>query len=555
MNKKAFAAVTMIALLGLLIPGCGTPAPESTSTPPSATAMPTQLSATPTRTPEAIEAKYTNAAWGLSMWYPEDWVYEEGESQVNFASSEQLLTGEEAETAAWIAVDPLGPAGQGSLTIDLEMVCWMILDSFAEADRDRWDISDPQPRRIGGRDGCEMTFEDRQDNIRGFVAGAANAGWGYFFYAGSPVDEWPERGPDLETMLDSVQFTTPPTPTPAPIPTATPTVPSGPIATPHALAGTPVPRPEAAISPENAQQVAQLARWGKEGTAAVESVAFSPDGRTVASGSSDGTVGLCRVSDGELLQTMEGNTSGVGAVAFSLDGQTVASRSGATVRLWRVSDGELMRTLDVDVDPPGVFVASSVALSPDWQVLASGTSGGPVQLWRVTNGELLQTLSGHMGTVTSVAFSGDGQILASASSSGGVQLRRASDGDPLRTLDVTGLGIVSHVVFSPGGDTLAAAGGHGALQLWRVTDGALLQTLEGHAELVNSLAFSPDGQILASGSSDDTVRLWRVSDGALLHTLRGHTDSVSDVAFSPDGAMLASGSLDGTIRLWGVPAE
>ena len=185
---------------------------------------------------------------------------------------------------------------------------------------------------------------------------------------------------------------------------------------------------------------------------------------------------------------------------------------------------------------------SSVAFSPDGQILASGSSDYTVCLWRVSDGALLRTLEGHADRVSSVAFSPDGQMLASGSVDT-VRLWRVSDGALLRSLEGYG-----SVAFSPDGQTLAAGSSDYTVRLWRVSDGALLRSLEGHTRLVSSVAFSPDGQILAAGGVLDTVRLWHVSDGSLLPVL-SIPEGVTDVAFSPDGQTLAIGSNDGTVRL------
>ena len=308
------------------------------------------------------------------------------------------------------------------------------------------------------------------------------------------------------------------------------------------LVSTPVPQPVAAVSPENADRVVQLARWGR-GT--INQVVFSPDGHLLAIASSLGLY----LYDAETLREVyfSETRSRVRSVAFSPDGQTLASGSeDKTVRLWRVSDGALLRTLEGHT--AGVL---SVGFSPDGQTLASGSYDGTVRLWRVSDGTLLRTLEGHTTWVRSVAFSPDGQTLASGSGDQTVRLWRVSDGALLRTLEGHTAGVLS-VAFSPDGETLASGSDASTVRLWRVSDGTLLGTLEGHTAGVLSVAFSPDGRALASGSYDGTVRLWRVSDRALLHTLSGHTDWVWSVVFSPDGRLLASGSPDGTVRLWGV---
>ena len=106
------------------------------------------------------------------------------------------------------------------------------------------------------------------------------------------------------------------------------------------------------------------------------------------------------------------------------------------------------------------------------------------------------------------------------------------------------------LVFSPDGSTLASAGREGSILLWNVSNAQLKTTINGHKKPVSTLAFSPDGRTLASGSWDDTIRLWDAETGMLRRILNGHADGVTSVAFSPDGEILASGSYDGTVRLW-----
>jgi WD40 repeat protein/subtilase family serine protease len=179
----------------------------------------------------------------------------------------------------------------------------------------------------------------------------------------------------------------------------------------------------------------------------VRSVAFSPDGSLIASGSVDYTIKLWRVSDGALVRTLTGHTSGVSSVAFSPDGSLIASGSGdRTIRLWRVSDGALVATLTGHTS--GV---SSVAFSPDGSLIASGSGDRTIRLWRVSDGALVATLTGHTSGVSSVAFSPDGSLLASGSVDRTIRLWRVSDGALVQTYDQeTGTRVLS-IQFSPNG--------------------------------------------------------------------------------------------------------
>ena len=280
---------------------------------------------------------------------------------------------------------------------------------------------------------------------------------------------------------------------------------------------------------------------------AVESVAFSPDGRTLASGSEDSTIKLWEVSTGTELRTLKWHSAGVNSVAFSPDGKTLAGGSmDKTISLWEVSSGIELRTLKGHL-----YAVSSVAFSLDGKTLASGSYDDTIKLWEVSTGTELRTLKGHSNWVFSVAFSPDGKTLASGSWDKTIKLWEVSAGTELRTLRGHS-NEVNSVTFSPDGNTLVSASIDKTVKLWEVSTGTELRTLKGHSNRVNSVAFSPDGKILGSGSFDQTVKLWEVASDTELRTLKGHLDLVNSVAFSPDGKTLASGSFDKTVKLWEV---
>ena len=309
-------------------------------------------------------------------------------------------------------------------------------------------------------------------------------------------------------------------------------------------------------------------RESKGHTDSVNSVSFSPDGSTIASGSDDDTVRLWDVNTGTHIKTLTGHTDLVRSVSFSPDGSTIASGSDDdTVRLWDVNTGTHIKTLTGHTGE-----VSSVSFSPDGSTIASGSGDGTVRLWDVNTGRHIKTLTGHTSDVLSISFSPDGQTLASGSGSlhsfspfspddNTVRLWDANTGTHIKTL--TGYtSAVNSVSFSPDGSTIASGNWDNTVRLWDADTGRHIKTLKGHIDSVWSVSFSPDGNTIASGSSTlggtigirsgtwgKTVFLWDVNTGKYIDTLIGHPDHASSVRFSPDGSTIASGG-DHTVRLW-----
>ncbi|MGH3872371.1 MAG: hypothetical protein ACRDSR_12805 [Pseudonocardiaceae bacterium] len=303
-------------------------------------------------------------------------------------------------------------------------------------------------------------------------------------------------------------------------------------------------------------------------TGPVRSVAFSPDGRTLASASADHMVRLWDVADPTrptaLGQPLTEHTDAVGSVAFSPDGRTLASSSlDRTVRLWNVSDPAHPTTLSQPLTGHESAV-NKVAFSPDGRTLASASGDKTIKLWNLSDPAhptaLGQPLTGHEGAVFTVAFSPDRRTLASGGLNQVIRLWDVTDpghptllGQPLRGHTDK----VYSLAFSPDGRTLASASDDQTARLWNLSDRTqpipLNQPLTGHTNAVWAVAFSPDGRTLATASTDHTVRSWHVPDTLLTD----HSNNIAAVAFSPDGHTLASGGADQTVRLWNLadPAQ
>jgi WD40 repeat protein len=324
----------------------------------------------------------------------------------------------------------------------------------------------------------------------------------------------------------------------------------------------------------------------------VTSLAFSPDGKMLATASEDHSIKLWDVAAGRLLRTLQGHAKGVSAVAFSPDGTLLASGGKDKVILWDVASGQQLRAVAYDDANSVVFAADGraliigsnwgalefrdvasgrglrsveaqaragrVAVSSDAMSVAWANFDNSISVWDVARGKERLRLGGLTSAARGVLFSPDGARIVtaglgpagdSAKSDDSIRIWDAARGRQLERLDGAAEGVLTLTV-SPNSRVLATSGEDRAVTLWDLGTGKALRTLDRASRDSPAMAFSPDGTVLATAGRDTAITLWNLADGREIRRLAGHTDWVRRVAVSPDGKTLASGGGDKTVKLW-----
>ena len=290
----------------------------------------------------------------------------------------------------------------------------------------------------------------------------------------------------------------------------------------------------------------------------VNCIAFSPDGRTLVSGSSDKNVRLWDVKTGKHKRTLTGHLHGIYSIVFSPDGRTLISGStgqrdggqyfGAQILIWDTTTGKPKHTLAARGQ------VNTLAFSASGKTFASG-EGSPeyaVRVWDTDTGRQLRTLIGHTDWVNSIAFAPNKGMLVSASIDGTIRIWDANTGKHKQTLTEHTRG-VNTIAISPDGSMLASGSMYKSINVWDLTSGKHRHTLT-DTEYILSITFNPDGKTLASAyHGRNPIRVWDVATWTQKHSFTGgYTHPVLDIVFSPDNNTLASGGFDPTIYLWDV---
>ncbi|MEM7552576.1 MAG: serine/threonine-protein kinase [Cyanobacteria bacterium P01_A01_bin.84] len=285
----------------------------------------------------------------------------------------------------------------------------------------------------------------------------------------------------------------------------------------------------------------------------VASLAYSPDAKSLASGSYDRTVKLWDTEIQQEIRTFKGHSGWIGAVVFGKNGKHLISGSyDKTIKFWDVTTGKEIRTFTGHSGS-----VETLALSPDNKTLISGSYDTTIKLWDLDTGEEIRTLESHFGKVAAIAVSTDGKTLVSGSDDKSIKVWSLETGELLRTFKGH-KDRVSAVAINPDGKTIVSGSHDNTVKVWNLDTGEVLRTFRGHSNWITSVSINASGKLVASASGDSTIRIWNLETGEIFQILRGHSSYVGTVVFSPrtqdkslnSQTLISSGMEDNTIKIW-----
>ncbi|MEM7533886.1 MAG: CHAT domain-containing protein [Chloroflexota bacterium] len=279
----------------------------------------------------------------------------------------------------------------------------------------------------------------------------------------------------------------------------------------------------------------------------VWSVAYHPDGQTIASAGADGTIRIWRADDLTPISLLFGHAGQVYAISYSRDGTHIVSASAdQTVRMWNVSSGEQVAQFDGHSDE-----VVSVAYSPDETHIVSGSKDSTVRVWEVASGQQVMKFDGHSNWINSASYSPDGTHIVSGSHDNTVRIWSVASGKQVMQFNGHS-NWVRAVGYSPDGTHIVSGSADQTVRIWHIAGKKQVMELSGHSAWVLSVSYSPDGVHIISSSADKTVRIWDVSSGQQVSRFDGHSGYVSSVSYSPDRRYIVTGSYDNTIQIWDI---
>ena len=284
----------------------------------------------------------------------------------------------------------------------------------------------------------------------------------------------------------------------------------------------------------------------------VRALAFSPDGKLIASGSDDKIVRLWNAQSRELVKTLAEHTDKITSLAFSHDGKRLISGSeDDTIEFWNVDDGRLLRSITTHTS--GLHGVGTVALSNDGRIAISSGGDDEIKVWDAVTGKQLHVISSGDSEVRYVAFSPKENLFVSAHADGTTRLWDRTKSRPLRVMKGR-FHDADVAVFSPDGRFIATGyySSDTRVEIRSAQSGRLIRRLGEDSDYTRSISFSPDGKLIATGHIGSHINVWNTQTGKLVKTFKQPYSSNDQVAFGADGKHIVSGGENQNILLWNV---